>query len=673
VEAAGSGAVLDLSTGDPALDDPANGADWPGARTVPSDLVAQLVTGEAGKVRAVRLKGARLVGVLDLEAAVLTCPLTLENCHFDEPINLKEAQAAVIRLPGCHVPGIDGDQLHVRGNLELDWVATTMAGVQLLGAHIGGAVGFSGANLTNPSGYALNAANVTVDRGMFCREGFTAQGEVNVVGAHIGGSLEFDGASLTNPNGYALNAANVTVDRGMFCREGFTAQGEVNVVGAHIGGSLDFGGAGLTNPNGYALNADSLTVDHSVYCREDFTTQGEVSLLGAHIGGQLDLSGASLTNPNGCALNADSLTVERSMYCDERFRAQGEVRLLGAHIGGSLEFDGASLTNPNGDALNASNLTVTRDIYCRDGFTARGGVRLVGAHIGGSLDFDGASLINPNGYALSARSLTVDQSMFCRNGFTTEGEVRLVGAHIGGSLDFAEASLTNSDGLALDLERASADALFLVPRERPIGVVDLTNARVGSFHDAPDSWPTAMRLRGFVYEVLENDSISVRARLGWLTRHQGRYAPGPYDQLAAAYRRSGHTQAARRVGIAKQWHRRRDLNPLGTVWNWLLYLTVGYGYRTWLAGLWLVGLLAVGAAIFAGVYPGQFRPASPSVPGFQPVAYALDVLLPIVDLGQEKNWFPQDSARVWSWVLTGSGWLLTTAVVAGLTNALKRD
>jgi hypothetical protein len=55
------------------------------------------------------------------------------------------------------------------------------------------------------------------------------------------------------------------------------------------------------------------------------------------------------------------------------------------------------------------------------------------------------------------------------------------------------------------------------------------------------------------------------------------------------------------------------------------------------------------------------------------VAYTLDVLLPIVDLGQEKAWYPQDSARVWTWVLTGAGWVLTTTVVAGLTNALKRD
>jgi hypothetical protein len=41
----------------------------------------------------------------------------------------------------------------------------------------------------------------------------------------------------------------------------------------------------------------------------------------------------------------------------------------------------------------------------------------------------------------------------------------------------------------------------------------------------------------------------------------------------------------------------------GKLWNWLLYVTVGYDYRTWLAGLWLVGLLAVGTLVFDRAYP----------------------------------------------------------------------
>lgn len=44
-----------------------------------------------------------------------------------------------------------------------------------------------------------------------------------------------------------------------------------------------------------------------------------------------------------------------------------------------------------------------------------------------------------------------------------------------------------------------------------------------------------------------------------------------------------------------------------------------------------------------------------------------------MDLGQKSAWEPQGNALYWSWALTGAGWVLTTAVVAGLTGILKRD
>ncbi|MEU4086246.1 hypothetical protein [Streptomyces aureus] len=82
-----------------------------------------------------------------------------------------------------------------------------------------------------------------------------------------------------------------------------------------------------------------------------------------------------------------------------------------------------------------------------------------------------------------------------------------------------------------------------------------------------------------------NDDILARARLNWLERQQHGYAPRPFEQLAAAYRQAGHEDAARLVAIHKQRRRRRTLNPAGRLIDWLLYLTVGYGYgyRTWLA------------------------------------------------------------------------------------------
>jgi hypothetical protein len=528
--AATIGMLVDLHVGDAELDNPVQGGAWGTTRTVRAEVLADLLTGTrytgAGRPRALKLGGARITGSLDLEGATLACPLLLRDCHFDEPVNLSDATAPAIRLPGCHLPALTADQLRTTANLELN--------------------------------------------------------------------------------------------------HGFAARGEIRLTGAHIGGNLD-------------------------------------------------LSGANLANPGGCALSADLLTVDQSMTCVDRFAAQGEVRLDGAHICGQIDLSGAHLANPGGRALFADGLVVDLRVRCMDGFTACGEVRLPGTRIGGQLNLSGASLTNPGGLALFANRLTVGHSMVCEAGFLAHGAVSLARADIGGILRLTGARLTNPGGVALDLEEAHLAALTLLPTQRPYGVVNLTNARVGRFRDEPDSWPTTFHLRGFVYDTLENEQISVRDRLRWLTLHPGTYTPQLYNQLATAYRRTGQEEAARTVGIAKQWRRRTALNPAGKLLNWLLYVTVGYGYRTWLAGVWLAGLIVVGTWVFSHAYPADITPASTHLGAFDPLAYTLDVLVPVVKLGRQNVWQPQGSALYWSWALTGAGWVLTTAAVAGLTGILRRD
>jgi hypothetical protein len=240
-------------------------------------------------------------------------------------------------------------------------------------------------------------------------------------------------------------------------------------------------------------------------------------------------------------------------------------------------------------------------------------------------------------------------------------------------VDLRDGTFTNPGDLAIDFERLNASALYLLPRSAPDGLVDLSHARVGSYHDDPASWPETLDLRGFVYHTLVNDQVDVRSRLRWLERQPGAYLPQPYDQLAAAYRNTGQEDAARLAAIGKQRRRRHALNPAGKLVNWLLYLTVGYGYRTWLAALWLAGLLAFGTGIFAYAHPGHMTATTTPAPAFHPVAYTLDVLVPIADLGQQKAWTPTGGPLYWSWALSAAGWVLTTAVVAGLSGVLKRD
>jgi hypothetical protein len=453
-------------------------------------------------------------------------------------------------------------------------------------------------------------------------------------------------------------------------------EGELVLYGTHVGGQLFLDGATLDNAGRRALYADGLTVEGYMLCRKGFSAKGEVRLPGAHIHGQLDLSAASLANAGGVALNADGITVDSDMFCryerpedegdDEeeeeeerfRFRATGEVRLLGAHIGGQLDFSGARLGNAAGYALLADRLTVEGDMFCRyerpddeedeeqdeKRFRATGEVSLRGAHIGRQLSLRGAILANVN----------------------------LNGLALGRARDLAD--LAPALGLALDLEGLTTRELILQPKAMPLGKVDLTNAKVGSVADSETTWPAVLRLRGFVYDSLVAEpEIGVSARLQWLKRNESGYAPQTYDQLAAACRADGRDEDALRVLVAKQRRRHSTLNPAGRIWNSILRWTVGYGYRPYYALFWLVALWVLGWIVFSVAHPGDMTPTGAGGPQFYAVAYSLDTLLPIVDLGQQSHWTPGGAALVVSWLLIGLGWVLTTAVVAALTGLIKRE
>jgi hypothetical protein len=682
-----TGALMDLREGDPTADQPRHGAQWGSERTVPAELLAELLTQQSGSQpppRALRLAGARIIGVLDLEATELRCPVLLQDCWFERPVNLAEARAWSLRLPGCHLPGLHAEQLATGGNLDLNDGFSSHGEVNLLGAHIGGLLRFTGATLTNPNGRALFADRITVDHSVFCSGGFTASGEVSLGGAQIAGRLSFNGATLTNPSGLALDGDGLVVGRRMLCSEGFTATGPVSLNGAQIARSLSFAAARLRSHRSseYALLADSLAVDGDMLC-DGLIADGGI-VVGGHIRGVLSFEGATLNNHGGRALVSDGLIVDKVMFCRKGFAADGEVRLPAARIGGRLYFDGAKLSNPGGRALVASRLTVGQDLFCRkqpaaagpQGFMAEGEINLRGAHIGGDLDCSGAALSNPNGHALDGDGLVVEHDLRCTEGFAAKGVVNLRGARVGGQLSFAGATLSDPNQRTLALQELDARVLVLRPRNAPNGHVDLTHAHVRVLEDAQTTWASSLGLWDFVYDVLHEDpKVDVAARLDWLARDPRGYAPQPYEQLAAVYRKAGRDEDARRISIAKQRARRRTLGLPSRLWNLLLDVLVGYGYRTWLAGVWLLALWAVGTLVFAIAYPHQLMLARTGVPhpAFQPAVYALDVLLPVVDLNQQANWIPEGAARWFAWAAILAGWVLTTAILATLSGILKRD
>lgn len=628
-------------------------------------------------------RDARIVGSLDLEGRKLDHPLILENCHVEEPVNLSGADAPSVRLRGCQLWGFHADQLHTRGDLDLGGVTTRGTGVDLIGANIGGSLNLDGADLSNVGDVALVADRAIVGQNVTCRSA-SISGTLRMVSAEIRGQLVFHDTRLFAPADSSFHGEHLVVGRALRCVGEFTSIGRFGLTGAKVRGDVELNGATFRNWMDAALDLADAELGQDLLCCQ-LTAHGAVVLRELHVRGNALFLKASLHNPCDIALRAEGLKVDKGLSC-RWMNVRGQVDLLDATIARSLDLGCVSITAPGTVALVAMNVTVGSDMF-GDGLVVRGETSLSIARIGGSLQLTDATLINPVGEALTAIELSVAQAAHLSGDFEAHGSVTLAmstarwisltGAKIvtdhRPALNLRLITIEQELRLGADVETVNCHAAkintLILSFPRPPEAVDFDDAHVGLLADKPTGWPQNVSLHGFTYDRLKDGNTPVRERVEYLRRHTG-YEPGVYDNLAAAYRRGGRVEHARRVNIAKQQHRRTELTRLGKAWNWLLFLTVGYGYRTSQAWIWLAALLGGGTAVYA---TAEKTATATTVQAFNPFVYALDVLLPIVDLGQEKAWVVKSAAQYVSWGLIAAGWVLTTAVVAGLTNALKRD
>jgi hypothetical protein len=469
---------------------------WGEERTVRAVVLRHLLVAEQWPIDAkgVRLRGVRISGRLDMEAAALRCPLLLDCCYLDAdaPACLNSATASRITVAGCQLAGLTGEMLSVR---EFDLSGSTLTGpLCLRDADITGRLACRGAQLTgtDSDGNALDADRLKVGGNVFLDGGFTAAGAVRLGGADIVSQLSCRGAQLTvaDNDGNALFADRLRVGGDVFLDRAFTAAGVVWVVGADIGGRLSCNGAQLTgtDSDGSALHADRMKAGGDVSFDEGFTSAGALRLINADIGGQLSCRSAQLTghNEDGFALIADRIKTRDSMWLDGGFAAAGTIRLDDADIGGRLDCSGAQLTahDKAGYALFADGMRTGGHVFLAAGFVALGGVWLAGADIGGHLSCRGAQMTGRNGgHGMCADGMQVRRNVLLDGGFTAAaGAIRLAGARVGGEVTCSGARLTGRDegGCALlaDGLRTGGDVV-LDAGFTAAGTIRLAGAEVG--------------------------------------------------------------------------------------------------------------------------------------------------------------------------------------------------
>lgn len=428
---------------------------------------------------------------------------------------------------------------------------------------------------------------------------------------------------------------------------------------ASSGQTLDF-----TEPSGASRISASAIVR---LCVDGATVHHRgIRLKGAHILGQLDLAHATLHAP---------LELVNCSFTDP-------VSLEGARLR-SLRLSGCRFhgTDSKGRSLTCDGFRVAGSVDLDSGFHAQGQVRMVGGRIEGSLDCGGSTVRCATEAAVYLDRLRVDGNIFLDNA-TLDGGVSLRGSRIGGQLVCESVKLSSIgtqpvvDALGATIE----GVLKLSDLSSCRGLFNLTEVNIRQLHLDDEGHLPPMVLDGFRYTAIYPapiaGGVSVDRRLKWLESGK-RYIPGAYDTLAAAYRRAGLEEAAEQILVAKQRRRRREqLAPPRRLLDIALDGLVRYGFSTWRAMALLGVLLAAAAVAYWQAYPAMFFPAAAEdrTPAFQPIAYAADVLLPIIDLKQYSSWIAQGWVATVSWVLIAVGWLLSTVAVVGLTGVLaKRD
>ena len=455
---------------------------------------------------------------------------------------------------------------------------------------------------------------------------------VQLSGAWIGEELDLDGAKM--PHSLSLLSCKFK-----FAPVFLGASGE-NVV---LSGSAFPG-----------LCGDRLVLSGGLFL-QDVKAFGEVRLLGAKIGGNLQCAGGSFEIDDGCALNCDSVDISGNVFLTYSCYAKGEKR------------------------FGAKRLVR---------FRSRGEVRLLGAKIGGVLSCKRGIFENEGGRALSCDGANLAGNVFLDDKFKAKGEVRLHGVNIGGNLSCEGGKFENHDGDELVCESLGIRGYLLLRDAQIVGGFSLAHAEVAILADDMSSWPDdKLALDGFRYVRIDSTSpTDARTRIAWLKKQHPQFLHGrdfavqPWTHLAKVLRESGHERDAVKVEIERErlLAASERMGKGLALWLHRIYgLLADYGYRplkplrfalgTW---LWFALLYAVAGQngwfgpsnplVFQNPAYAHCRPdfiedattrpkhgnwvTCPDLPGeytaFSPLVYSLDMILPVIELGQAKDWGP---------------------------------
>ena len=567
---------------------------------------------------------------------------------------------------------------------------------------------------TQPSGITVNGAWIS---GTLDLSFTTARGPVDFFSCHFAErpqmvQLQADGLAIVGCTMHGgMNAARIQIS-GNMTLNGSRIDGKVSLSGSVIKGHLSCTQATLRHPEGSAFKAQGMKLASSLLL-EGTTATGQVSLLGAQIGGQLVAIGAAFHNPQGHALNAQSTQVRGDAFL--RYAAtEGEVSFMGAEINGVLDFAHATLRNPEGYALNAQRLIVREGFIWRRLKGVAGDIDLTSAHVGDLWD-DPESWAMCNKLYLSGFIYDVlhggidvpDRLAWLKKGAVSQRE-------------FYPQPYEQLAKLLRETGHRTDARAIMVAKEREQRRA--SRARWRRERDWRQALLGASLLPG---ETRQEDIVALQkrrpndphvARLALLhPEDEAALGVGPMT-LALAQRQFRDEQ--RWFGVRVGWR-----NAGSLIADRVFGLVVGYGHKPERSFYMLLALVLIGWLMADRAWEdGDFAPTAgpvlmseswqalatnPDIPNpakvwsakyglapdgtsaltagrdyetFNAVSYAVDLVVPIVSLGQEAAWAPSTTRGPWGqwlwwvrWWLIALGWIVTAIGAAAVTGVIRRD
>ncbi|MFY1706025.1 hypothetical protein [Tritonibacter scottomollicae] len=435
-----------------------------------------------------------------------------------------------------------------------------------------------------------------------------------------------------------------------------------------------------------------------------------------------------LLNLDGCT------TSEKGVMMDGAY-ISGCLDLTNCTVPGNLLLDGCRFQ----DEMFAPRSKWASNLRLRT--CALPALSAAAAELSGQLDCEGARFNSPEGEAINLQNAQIKDTLFLGKA-TVNGSANLNSIKIGGQLSCEDATFNTPLGTALNLQDAEIiGGLFLRALAKIDGTLDLSSAKTSTLVDDPDCWRavSTLALDGFTYERITGPT-DFKTRLDWLAKGDswnGEFFPQPYKQLAKPLHDMGHEAEAQEIRYVLATklaaERKKDLRNsiadarahapaigltiscrlrLGAehIADFLLRSTVGYGRKPFRSLGWLVGLIAACWIFTLGAWHrGDFAPNSAPIlrsaewraltdhpnaaqhwaqtsptgrdwETFHPLAYAADVVIPIVEFGQTDAWAPSTERGTWGyhlwwlrWAFTTAGWIVTALGAAALTGIIRRE